>query len=147
MLCFSQQGLWVDGTLQTLCWKGSFLQFPSFPFRIENYHSNGPAATAHHRLLRQVSSSQRLFVTGTAAGPPPQLRDSPHPPLTKMRNVSFPLFLFPWTEALLETWAPLESPSLPGGAAGLRRISQFAFCSCWHRRGKTPIQRGRPTSP
>lgn len=28
MLCFSQQGLCVDDTLQSLCWKGYFLQFP-----------------------------------------------------------------------------------------------------------------------
>lgn len=67
MLCLSQQGLCVDGTLQTLCWKALPYSFPaSLPE--ETHHSNGPAATAHHRLLRQVGSFPRLFVTGTAAG-------------------------------------------------------------------------------
>lgn len=90
--CFSQQGLCVDGTLQTLCWKGSsllILEYPSFPAGRETHHSNGPAATAHHRLLRLFP---KVICHWDSSWPPPQLRDSPHPPLTKMRNVRhFPL--------------------------------------------------------
>lgn len=61
----------------------------SFPDRRETHHSNGPAATVHHRLLRLFP---KVICHWDSSWPPPQLRDSPHPPLTKMRNVRhFPL--------------------------------------------------------